>query len=247
MKLVKIVVILFVLSMQVVFAAGQSGSLDESVAKLRSQDLRPHFDTVDGRQLLFVEGRPFFVLTAELPWYQTHYGRYRATMGDWDYLYPAARKMHMNTLKVTVKWSQIEPQKGVFDFSYVDHAKALADANGLKLILGWFGHYASGSSGNIYRNLDNQVFVPMDIIEDDKTYPRAVDGDGNSYHGIISYDYDAVIDREATAFRAFMRHIREIDENSRTIIMIQVENEINVFNGETGIKNPKMWRDHSPR
>jgi hypothetical protein len=247
MKLVKTVVLFFILSAQVVFAAGPSDSLDESLAKLRSQDLRPHFETVEGRQLLFVEGHPFFVLTAELPWYQTHFGRYRETMGDWDYIYPAARKMHMNTVKVAVKWSQVEPQKGVFDFSYIDHVKALADANGLKVILGWFGHYASGSSGNIYRNLDNQVFVPMDIIEDDKTYPRAVDGDGNSYHSIISYDYDAVIDREATAFRAFMRHIREIDENSRTIIMIQVENEINVFTGETGIENPKMWRDHSPR
>ncbi len=246
MKLVKIVVMLGLLSASALFAQPNK-SLDESLAKLRSEDVRPHFESVDGRQLLFVEGRPFFALTAELPWYQSHYGRYRETMDGWDYVYPAARKMHMNTLKVSVKWSQIEPQKGVFDFSYVDHVKALAEANGLKLILGWFGHYASGSSGNIYRNLDNQVFVPMDILEDDKTYPRAVDGDGNSYHGIISYDNDAVINREATAFRAFMKHIREIDEKTRTIIMIQVENEVNVFNGETGYRDHKKWRDHSPR
>jgi hypothetical protein len=193
-----------------------------------------------------VEGLPFFVLAAELPWHQSHYGRYRETMGDWDYLYPAARKMHLNTLKVPVKWSQIEPEKGVFDFAYVDHVKALADANGLKLILGWFGHYASGSSGNIYSNLDNYLFAPMDIVEDEKTYPRAVDADGKSYHAIISYDYDAVIEREAAAFRAFMRHFREIDARSRTVIMIQVENEISVFNS-TAARNPKMWRDHSPR
>jgi hypothetical protein len=255
MKFAKTVLMLGILSAQGLVANCEdkplpqvttSESLDQSLAKLNSQNLRPHFETVDGRQILFVEGRPFFMLTAELPWYQSRYGQYRETMNAWDYVYPAARKMHMNTLKVAVKWSQIEPQKGVFDFSYVDHVKALAEANGLKLILGWFGHYASGASGNIYRNLDNQMFVPMDIIEDDKTYPRAVDGDGKSYHAIISYDNDAVIMREATAFRAFMRHIRETDEKTRTIIMIQVENEINVFTGETAYSNPKRWRDHSP-
>jgi hypothetical protein len=43
-----------------------------------------------------------------------------------------------------------------------------------------------------------------------------------------------------------MRHFREIDARSRTVIMIQVENEISVFNS-TAARNPKMWRDHSPR
>lgn len=241
MQLARIIAMLSLLPAGILCAG-----LEQSLQTLRSQDMRPHFETVTGRQLLFVEGLPFFVLAAELPWHQSHYGRYRETMGDWDYLYPAARKMHLNTLKVPVKWSQIEPEKGVFDFAYVDHVKALADANGLKLILGWFGHYASGSSGNIYSNLDNYLFAPMDIVEDEKTYPRAVDADGKSYHAIISYDYDAVIEREAAAFRAFMRDIREIDARSRTVIMIQVENEISVFNS-TAARNPKMWRDHSPR
>src|ERR1035437_8541866 len=241
MQLARIIAMLSLLPAGILCAG-----LEQSLQTLRSQDMRPHFETVTGRQLLFVEGLPFFVLAAELPWHQSHYGRYRETMGDWDYLYPAARKMHLNTLKVPVKWSQIEPEKGVFDFAYVDHVKALADGNGLKLILGWFGHYASGSSGNIYSNLDNYLFAPMDIVEDEKTYPRAVDADGKSYHAIISYDYDAVIEREAAAFWAFMRHIREIDARSRTVIMIQVENEIFVFNS-TAARNPKMWRDHSPR
>ena len=246
MKILKSFLVIFLLSATTTLAV-RAETLDQDIAKLSSKDLRPHFEAVDGRQILFVDGHPFFMLAAEIPWYQSYYGHYRETMGGWDSLYPAAKKMHLNTVKVAVKWSQIEPQKGVFDFSYVDHVKALAEANGLKLILGWFGHYASGASGNIYRNLDNQVFVPMDIVEDEKTYPRAVDGDGKSYHSIISYDSDAVIKREATAFRAFMRHIREVDSKRHTILMIQVENEINVFTGDPGISDPKKWRDHSPR
>jgi len=238
MQLAKIVAILSLLPAGILHAG-----LEQSLQTLRSQDMRPHFETVRGRQILFVEGLPFFVLTAELPWHQSHYGRYRETMGDWDYLYPAASKVHLNTLKVPVKWSQVEPEKGVFDFSYVDHVKALADANGLKLILGWFGHYASGTSGTIYSNLDNYLFAPMDIVEDEKTYPRVVDAEGKSHHGCVSYDYDAVIERESAAFRAFMRHIREIDSKTRTVIMIQVENELAVCNGA----GTRMLRDHSPR
>jgi hypothetical protein len=105
--------------------------------------VRPRFETVDGRQLLFLEGRQFFMLAADLPWYQSPCGRYHETMGDWGYLCPVVRKMYLNTFKVAVEWFQVEPQKDFFDFSYVDYVRALADANGLKLILGLFGHYAS--------------------------------------------------------------------------------------------------------
>lgn len=41
-----------------------------------------------------------------------------------------------------------------------------------------------------------------------------------------------------------MRHIKKVDSQTQTILMIQVENEIAVF-GEDRL-NPKLWRDHSP-
>jgi hypothetical protein len=151
--------------------------------------------------------------------------------------------MGLNALKVPVKWSMVEPEKGRFDFAYVDHVKRLAEENGLKLVLGWFGHYASGD-GTIYRNLSGEVFAPMDIIEDDHAYPRAVDGDGLARHNVISYDHDEVIDREVQAFRAFMEHLREVDSETRTVLMVQVENEIAVFGSDR--RNRKLWRDHSP-
>jgi hypothetical protein len=223
-----------------------AGGLEQKLQKLRSNNLHPHFETLLGRQIFFVDGLPFFVLASEVCWDQSHYGRYRETMGYWDYLYPAARKLHMNTLKVPVKWSQVEPEKGVFDFSFVDHVKELAESNGLKLIFGWFGHYGSGASGNIYSNLDNYLFAPMYIVEDEKTYPRAVDAHGRSYHGCISYAYDAVVEEETAAFRAFMRHIGDTDSKTHTVLMIQVENEIAVFNGAAR-RNSSTLRDHSPR
>jgi hypothetical protein len=207
-----------------------------------SKNLSPHFEKVRGRDILFVDGLPFTVLAVEIPWDQLIYGRYRETLNAYDYLYPAAESMGLNALKVPVKWSMVEPQKGTFDFTYIDHAKSMAEKHHLKLILNWFGHYASGN-GNIYLNLSGQVFAPMDIIEDQERYPRAIDADGVPHHAAISYEDDGVIEREIAAFRAFMKHIRDVDSETHTIIMIQVENEIAVFGADR--QNRKLWRDHS--
>jgi hypothetical protein len=209
----------------------------------RSSDPTPHFEKVNGRSVLYVDGIPHTVLTVEIPWTELIYGRYLETQSAYDYLYPAARKMHLNALKVPVKWSQVEPREGVYDFSYVDHALKMAREHSLRLVLGWFGHYASGD-GNIYRNLTSEVFAPMYIIEDDKRFPRAVDAEGRSHHNAISYEYPAVIQKEVGAFTAFMGHLKEVDSERRTVVMIQVENEIAVFGFDR--QNRKMWRDHSP-
>jgi len=137
----------------------------------------------------------------------------------------------------------VEPKKGIYDFSYVDHAKSMAERHRLKLVLNWFGHYASGD-GTIYANLTGDLYAPMYIVEDEVTYPRAVDGNGVVHHNAASYDYEPIIQREIAAFRAFLQHIKEVDSQTHTILMIQVENEIAVFGVDR--KNPKMWRDHSP-
>ena len=203
----------------------------------------PHFETAGGRQVFYVDGWPLTALAVEIPWEELVYGRYRETLHAYDRLYPAARAIGLNTLKVPIKWSMIEPEKDVYDFSYVDHVKTMAEKYNLKLVLGWFGHYAS-NDGNLYFNLTGEFFAPFYIVSDEKTYPRAIDGDGVPHHNAASYEYDAITEREAKAFRAFMEHIREIDSQTRTILMIQTENEIAVFGGKRDER--RLWRDHSP-
>ena len=208
-----------------------------------SQNPMPHFEAANGRKILYVDGRPFTALAVEIPWWDLIYGRYRETETAYDNLYPAAKQIGLNTLKVPIKWSMVEPEKGVYDFSYVDHAKSMAEKHHLKLVLNWFGHYASGD-GTIYGNLTGELYAPMYIVGDEKTYPRAVDADGVAHHNAASYDYEPIIDREIRAFRAFMQHIKEVDSQTHTIVMIQVENEIAMFG--VNRKNHKLWRDHSP-
>ena len=208
-----------------------------------SQNLVPHFEQVNGRNILFVDGRPFTALAVEIPWWDLIPGHYAETQGAYDYLYPAAESMKLNALKVPIKWSMVEPRQGVYDFSYVDHAKSMAEKHHLKLVLDWFGHYASGD-GTIYANLTGAIYAPLYIINDEKTYPRAVDADGVVHHNAASYEYDAIIEREIAAFQAFLEHIKQVDSRDHTIIMIQVENEIAVFGFDR--QNRKMWRDHTP-
>ena len=210
----------------------------------RSENLMPHFEPVDGRQVFYVDGWPFTILAVEIPWEELVYGRYHETLRAYDKLYPAAQAIGLNTLIVPIKWSMIEPEKDEYDFSYLDHVKTMAETHHLKLVLGWFGHYAS-NDGNLYFDLTGDFFAPSYIVNDEKSYPRAIDAEGVSYHNAVSYEYDAITERESKAFRAFMEHIKKIDAGTRTILMIQTENEIAVFGGER--YDHKLWRDHSPR
>jgi hypothetical protein len=142
-----------------------------------SANLLPHFETVDGKRVFFADGVPFTVLTVETHWDELIYGRHAETMRVYDYMYPAAAAMELNALKVPIKWSVVEPAEGVYDFSYVDHVRHMAEHNGLKLVLCWFGHYASGA-GTLYSNMQGDVFAPMYIIKDTARFPRAVDAEG---------------------------------------------------------------------
>jgi len=208
-----------------------------------SQNMTPHFEEANGRRVLYVDGKPFTVLAVEIPWWDLIYARYKETETAYDALYAAAEQIGLNALKVPIKWSMVEPEKGVYDFSYVDHAKTMAEKHHLRLVLNWFGHYASGD-GTIYGNLTGELYAPMYIVQDEKTYPRAVDADGIAHHNAASYDYEPIVEREISAFRAFMQHIKLVDSQTHTILMIQVENEIAMFGVDR--HNPKLWRDHSP-
>jgi len=207
----------------------------------------PHFETVNGKRTFFADGVPFTVLTVETHWDELVYGQYAGTMHAYDYMYPAAAAMGLNALKVPIKWSVVEPAEGVYDFSYVDHVRQIAERHGLKLVLCWFGHYASGA-GTLYSNMQGDVFAPMYIIKDTVRFPRAIDAEGKPHHDAASYDHPAIVERETAAFRAFMEHLREVDRK-HTVLMIQVENEVAVFGAGAdftwrGIQ--KYWRDHSP-
>lgn len=169
--------------------------------------LRPQGDTVQ----LIVKGRPFLMRGGELG----------NSSGEPDYLrqyWPKLKALNLNTVVAPVYWELLEPAEGKFDFATVDGMIRDARANEMKLVLLWFGVWKNSMS----------TYVPAWVKRDGTRFPLSRDSAGRAVE-ILSPFARATVDADAKAFRAFMRHLREIDGAEQTVVMVQVENEIGML------------------
>ncbi len=170
-----------------------------------SQEL-PRLVQEHGRATLMVDGKPFFLLGAQV---DNSSGWPQRLQADW----PAAEKMRLNTLEVPVYWEQIEPQQGRFDFTVVDAILHQAREHNMHLVMLWFGTWKNGK----------MHYAPEWVKSDTATYPRMKTKDGRAID-VLSPNAPANLDADKTAFTALMKHLREADPQ-HTVIMMQVENE----------------------
>jgi hypothetical protein len=172
---------------------------------------------------LFVDGKPFIMLSGEL---------HNSTASSVEYLRPVLKNlaaMHLNTVIGTVSWELTEPEEGRFDFSLVDAEINEARARNLRLVLIWFGTYKTAHSSYVPRwvKADRERFPPM-VLSPHPKHPAFIPlgglevGDGGI--GALTPLGEETLKADARAFRALMRHIREFDPQ-HTVIMMQVENE----------------------
>jgi hypothetical protein len=122
--------------------------------------------------------------------------------------------MHLNTLEVPVYWEQMEPQPGKFDFANVDALIDGARAHNLHVILLWFGTWKNGA----------MHYVPTWVKTDTTRFPRVIRPDGVPID-VLSPVSQNTMDADKTAFTALMRHLKQIDSEDHTVLLIQVENE----------------------
>lgn len=137
-------------------------------------------------------------------------------------IWPAMKSIHANTILAPVSWETIEPVEGNFDFFELDKCIVGARRYGLHIVLLWFGGYKNTLSS----------YTPAWVQKDINRFPRihVRNGDGtlktlNSIQPFCQECWEA----DARAFSALMRHIKELDENYSTVLMVQVENEIGVM------------------
>ena len=187
----------------------------------------PHLEKQGNAARLIVDGKPMLLLCGEL---------HNSSTGGFDYMRPIWQHMaekNLNSVIAAVSWELVEPTEGGFDFTLVDSTIAGARAANLKLILIWFASWKNGGS----------IYMPAWVKKDDKKFPRVKDRSGKSLE-ILSAFGESTMKADAKAFAALMHHIREIDSRYRTVIMMQVENEMGVLD------NPGMpgnaARDYSP-
>ncbi len=164
--------------------------------------------TDNGGQLL-AAGRPYLILGGEL-------GNSSAgTAAQADTILPKLAQMHLNTVLMPVAWGEIEPIEGTFDFEVLDHWVEVARVQHLHLVLLWFGSWKNSESS----------YAPLWVKQDTKRFPRAMAADGTPLE-ILSTFGEETETADARAFGALMRHVRAIDKDQQTVLMVQVENEV---------------------
>src|SRR3989304_3118829 len=179
----------------------------------------PHLRRQGTATQLIVDGGPFLGRGGELG---------NAT-GEPEFLrqyWPRLTALHINTLLVPVYWDVIEPEPGRFDFTTVDTLLADSRERDMRLVLLWFGSWKNSMS----------CYAPAWVKRDSMRFPRSQDATGRALE-MLSPFHGANLEADAQAFGALMRHLREIDGERHTVIMVQVENEVGMI--------PDA-RDHSP-
>ena len=136
---------------------------------------------------------------------------------------------HLNTVIGTASWELVEPEEGKFDFSLVDSEISEARQRKMRLVLIWFGTWKNAGSSYVPRwvKADRKRFPPMVLkIRSDGGLATflAKDMEQRGTEPLSPFGKET-LKADARAFRALMKHIREIDPQ-HTVVMMQVENEV---------------------
>lgn len=164
--------------------------------------------TANGTRLV-VDGKPFLVLGCELK---------NSSSSSKAYMEPvwqSLKETGVNTVIGSISWEQVEPEEGVFDFRAVDDMVLGARENGFKLVFIWFASWKNGITS----------YTPAWVKRDPERFPLALTLEGKQLP-ILTTLSEASAEADAKAFAATMKHLREIDGQEHTVLMIQVENEV---------------------
>ena len=160
----------------------------------------PHLQKQGTATQLIVDGDPFLAVTGEL-------GNNTATsLENMQPIWPKLVAGNLNCVLAAVHWAQMEPAEGQYEFALVDGLIQEARRNNLKLVFLWFGSWKNGLSS----------YVPYWVKKDYKRFPRIQIKGGKSME-LLSTFGDATRDADARAYRALMRHIKEVDGQRHTV------------------------------
>jgi len=190
------------------FAAGVLLGAQESTAA----NPIPAVVQKDGRFALIADGKPYLMLGVQA-------NNSSAWPAYLDKVWPAAEILRANTVELPVYWEQIEPTQGELDFRVVDLILRQAREHHVRLVLLWFGTWKNGSSH----------YTPAWIKLNQEKYPFLRNEKGETVDSPSPFS-KAFLEADVAAFRAFMRRLKETDQE-HTVLMVQVENEAGVWGG----------------
>ncbi|MBQ0063522.1 MAG: DUF5597 domain-containing protein [Prevotella sp.] len=161
---------------------------------------------------IIVNDKPMLIIGGELG------NSSASTQEDIRRIFPHLHKLGLNTVLAPISWELLEPQEGEYDFSTLDHIIHEARRNELKVVLLWFGAWKNSMS----------CYTPEWFKRDNKRFPRVHNKNGVPLEEASSLSAN-VLEADKKIFCSMMQHIRDVDMNEQTVIMIQVENEIGMI------------------
>jgi hypothetical protein len=167
----------------------------------------PRIEQRDGRYALMVEGRPYLILGGQIH-------NSSAWPSELLQVWESIAALHANTIEAPVYWEQMEAREGQFDFTNVDAIVNGAREHHLHLVILWFGTWKNG----------NMHYVPAWVKNDPKRFPHVIRPDGEPID-VLSASSKNTLEADKSAFVTLTRHLKQIDGDAHTVILIQVENE----------------------
>lgn len=190
-----------------------------STGLVRAAEPPPRIVSDQGRHALLVDGKPYLILGAQV-------NNSSAWPAMLDQVWPAIDQLHANTVLVPIAWEQVEPHEGQFDFSFLDILVTQARAHRVRLGLLWFATWKNNGPN----------YAPAWVKLDNKRFPRVVTRDGKTLNS-LSPHAQPTLDADSKAFVRLMTHLKQIDGDRHTVILVQVENESGTYGTD---------RDHTP-
>jgi hypothetical protein len=189
----------------ITFLAGILISFTEA-PKALAEDA-PKLVEKDGRFALMVDGGPYLILGGQIH-------NSSAWPSELPQVWESMAALHANTVEAPVYWEQFEPHQGQFDFTNVDQVVEGARAHDLHVVLLWFGTWKNG----------NMHYAPEWVKTDPVRFPHTIRPDGEPID-VLSPMSRNTLEADKSAFVMLMRHLKQIDGDKHTVLMIQVENE----------------------
>ena len=183
--------------------------------KKNQQHSIPHLTESGGVTRLIVDDNPYLVLGGEL------HNSSSSSLAYMKKIWPVLDSSSANTILAAVEWSLLEPEEGHLDFSLVDGLIDQARHHNKRLILLWFGAWKNGQSH----------YCPGWVKKDFIRFPRAKTEAGKSLE-IISPFSDEILKADKKAYTSLLSHINGYDSVNRTVIMVQIENEVGILGAQ---------------